>query len=351
MPMLWFLLACRAPVAGDVLVKDEARSEVASSAIVFSRVSADASSQQAMIIDGDGLTLWERTVEGKVLRIRQSGDDVLVAIDTARGVPGSIRRETLDGELLESIDAPDVHHDVLELADGKVVWLEHVRGRSDLPIEADAPIATDAVMIADATGARVAFDFFTDYAEPPWWVCEHMQKGQRIPGHYQWTHSNSLVADPLDPGRLFVTSRNLDAILHIDLATGEVIDQIGGLYATISGPPETQLDHPHMSNAPAPGRLLVFDNRLHSREPSRIVELAVDAEAGTTELVWSYTHPEIGNIGFLGDAQRLPGGNTLIAWSDANRITEVTPEGDIVWEIALDGLKHIGRVELWSGEL
>jgi len=78
------------------------------------------------------------------------------------------------------------------------------------------------------------------------------------------------------------------------------------------------------------GRLLLFDNR-GQRGRSRVLEYDLRA---LTEPVWVYqgsveqpfyTHT-------CGNAQRLPGGTTLIVESDNGRAFEVTADGTIVWE-------------------
>jgi hypothetical protein len=225
-----------------------------------------------------------------------------------------------------------------------------VQGLSPRPADPDAAISTDVVMVAEEGGQGVpVFSFFDDYVVDPYWVCDHMKKGQRIRDHYQWTHSNSLVQAPGREGELGVLSRNLDGLVWFDLDTGAMQEQLGGDHGTFAM--DTSFDHPHMSHAPTADSVLVFDNRLHSREDSRVVEVVMDRDAGTADVVWSYDHPEVDNIGYLGDARRLPGGNTLVAYTDERRLTEVTPEGDIVWELLVGGIKHIGRVELWEGEL
>ncbi len=360
MSLVLLLLACKAPVdaepEGRVLVVDEGRSEVAGKGILMTVSEETGEPGYPMLIDSEGAVRWVRDLPGKVLRVRAStprdGDDtVLVILDAYDGEPGAVQRETFDGRVLSYTAAPQAHHDVMELADGRLAWLEHTEGVYSLPVEEDAPISTDMVMVGPEGGeGQAVFDFFRDYPVAPWWVCDHMKKGQRIPGYYQWSHSNSLVQDPGRPDELGVMVRNFDGLVWFDLATGTFRDQLGGLQSTIDFGLEA-FDHPHMSHSPAPDRYLVFDNRLHTKEASRILEVAVDRDAGSAEIVWAWTHPEIGMIGFLGDARRLPGGNTLIAWSNERRLTEVTPEGEVVWELLVDGIKYIGRVQLWEGEL
>ena len=116
-------------------------------------------------------------------------------------------------------------------------------------------------------------------------------------------------------------------------------------------PGTTWQQHGHMSEA-WEDRLLLFDNGNHREDQtSRVVEFQVDPDQGTLEEVWSFVHPDGRHISHLGDARRLPGGNTLISWSPEGRVMEVTPDGDIVWEIRVD--QKIGRVEFvpdWSLE-
>jgi hypothetical protein len=52
--------------------------------------------------------------------------------------------------------------------------------------------------------------------------------------------------------------------------------------------------------------------------------------------VWELVDPLGSFVGFLGDAQRLPGGNTLVTWSNRGEIVEYTPEGEAVWRLSAD---------------
>ena len=53
--------------------------------------------------------------------------------------------------------------------------------------------------------------------------------------------------------------------------------------------------------------------------------------------MWEYRHPEGLFVSHLGDARRLPGGNTLISWGPLGEITEITPAGEVVWALDTDG--------------
>ena len=108
--------------------------------------------------------------------------------------------------------------------------------------------------------------------------------------------------------------------------------------------------HSHLSEVWTDG-MLVFDNRNHDAEQvSRVVRYDIDAEARTVREAWSFQHPRELFVPFLGDARTLPGGNVLVAWSNNGALSEITPDGEIVWEVQTD--QRIGRIEFvpdWPG--
>ncbi|MFB6296719.1 MAG: aryl-sulfate sulfotransferase [Halobacteriales archaeon] len=134
-----------------------------------------------------------------------------------------------------------------------------------------------------------------------------------------WTHVNDV--DRIAPGKFLVSPRNFDQAIVVDRSTGEVTLQLGA-----------DEDHEIMKEQHNPQYLeskagdptvLVADS-----ENDRIVEYekAGDGWRRTWELGSSET------LSWPRDADRLPDGNTLIADSTGNRVLEVTPTGEIVWE-------------------
>ncbi len=65
--------------------------------------------------------------------------------------------------------------------------------------------------------------------------------------------------------------------------------------------------------------------------------LGADGVYGPTELAWEYAPKEGEEFysWFISGAQRQPNGNTLINHGAKARLREVTPEGDIVWELPM----------------
>ncbi len=79
-----------------------------------------------------------------------------------------------------------------------------------------------------------------------------------------------------------------------------------------------------------PDSFLLFANSGGGRDSSTVLEFSLD----DGDLIWDYD----GGVRsvFLGDTQRLPGGNTLVVYSNAGVIHEVDDEGDKVLEITAD---------------
>ena len=87
---------------------------------------------------------------------------------------------------------------------------------------------------------------------------------------------------------------------------------------------------PHAPTMLYNGNILVFDNGSSGRLWSRVIEL----NPLTEKIVWEY-HAEPKESFYssvMGNAMRLPNGNTLICEATKNRIFEITPTGEIVWD-------------------
>ncbi len=153
-----------------------------------------------------------------------------------------------------------------------------------------------------------------------------------------WPHINTVEALPDTPlgrrdprfraGNVLVSPRSLHCIFIIDRESGRIV--------WAWGPGEILGQHqPTMLEN---GHILLFDNG-HGNDPdedrdySRVVEI----EPAGGQIVWQYkTDPPEAFWTPIGSGQqRLPNGNTLICamnWSQAGRVFEVTPAGEIVWE-------------------
>ena len=90
------------------------------------------------------------------------------------------------------------------------------------------------------------------------------------------------------------------------------------------------------------GNFLIYDNGdRRGNRTSRVWEYQVDEENKVATLVWGWEPEEMISGWHRGSAQRLPNGNTFIGWGGGRgdlipACTEVTPDGDRVFELFFD---------------
>lgn len=152
-----------------------------------------------------------------------------------------------------------------------------------------------------------------------------------------YVHGNSIEPD-LD-GNLLISSRHLNEITKINRTTGDIIWRMGGINNEFTFLNDSRgFTYQHDARRVAPGRITLFDNgNFHTPPYSRAVEYEVDEVNKTVELVWEYDHNKEIYAFAMGNAQRLPNGNTLIGWGTGSpNVTEVDPNGNIVFEMAIE---------------
>ena len=163
-----------------------------------------------------------------------------------------------------------------------------------------------------------------------------------------YVHMNSVAVDYDD--NIIISSRHLSEITKIDRETGDIIWRLGGennqfkfINDELNGP---SYQHHARPVSGKPNHYTIFDNGNHHKPSvSRAVEYKVDTEEMTATQVWEYRHHPDRHTWWMGNAQRLPNGNTLINWADGSlpKATEVTPDGDVVYEADFISPSHCYR--------
>lgn len=138
-----------------------------------------------------------------------------------------------------------------------------------------------------------------------------------------WTHTNAVTR--LSNGNTLVSPRNFNFLVEVDPKSA-VVRTIG----------EGILEDQHDPEVLPGGNMLIANHRI----PPRGVHSAVEIDS-TGRVVWEYKMPDRSTWP-VRDANRLPNGNTLI--TGTTKIVEVTPEGEIVWQLSLKGVAF-GREE------
>ncbi len=307
---------------------------------------------EVVIYDRDGDVVWyvaaPRGTHSTTVRLTTDRLGVAYGFyaQTQDDELGGIYRVAFDGDSDDQVTHTRLaHHDFRELSDGNWAYLgldlrkdQAVEGETAnvmtdriYEIEDGAPLGTEPVEI---------INWFDDWPYDPWWVCSHMIEDSVVPNYKEWTHSNSLMQDPVEPDRYYwVLSRYLDALSKIDRQTGRQVLQIGGEHATIPQVGGTW-SHPHMSHLWA-GGFALFNNNSHGAGFSSAQEWTFDGE--TAELVneWVGT----ASMNGMADVVKLSNGNALVGWTLLGYIEERTPDDRLAWRLEYPGAAG-GRVIL-----
>lgn len=337
----------------EVIEVDAERSEVLGGHLLLTQHGEQAA--YAVALRGCGRIEWWAGVpeDRAIAYVRRGldGESVLIGeihADTNVDV-GQIRRVSIaTGQVLSLTRAEELHHAFVEVGDGRLAWLSRERVTNAWFPQHDASLAADTVRIGAEgaeSGSGVLFHTLEDAGVQPFWTCAHMEPDRYLPGSLDWTHANSLALDR-STGEWTLMLRHWDALLRLH-PDGQLKWALGGpidSFTPRSGaiPPR----HAHLTEADSDSAL-VFDNRNHDAgATSRAVHYQLDEDALIYEERWSYADPNGVLHPAQGDVRRLPGGNLLISWTPVGRLTEVTPEGEIVWHAETEG--SVGRVEFFA---
>jgi hypothetical protein len=222
-------------------------------------------------------------------------------------VPGDTIVYELDPETNERVweqqfDAEDTHDvDMLN---------EHELLVANMRNPAENGTSNDRLFIYNLTSDEVVWE----------WYFRHHYPADTDGGYSEdWSHVNDV--DKIEEGRYLVSPRNFDQVIVVNRSTKEIELQLGEddnhdvLFE--------QHNPDYLEGPDGTPTILVADS-----ENDRVVEYA--RTDGEWELVW-----ELGldQFNWPRDADRLPNGNTLITDSLNHRVVEVTPRGEIVWEV------------------
>ncbi len=159
-----------------------------------------------------------------------------------------------------------------------------------------------------------------------------------------WSHGNSLRYDEaLDTYTL--SFRNLDTILEIERSTGAHLRSFGR-YGTVQVPEdEALIGAPHGAHWTSSNTLLFLTS-----PPGTGVSRAVELEVGedSAEILWSWGEGQGLKALIMGEAERLPGGNTLVNFGSKGTLVEVTPGGEVAWRAELEAGNWPGHASVFA---
>lgn len=231
------------------------------------------------------------------------------------------------GEVQEQFAVPPDTHDVDYIGDGKYLVADKVSNWNVEEVWMDTAKAKGWLNEGRENHTHLMYVYDTEKDDIVW---EYDFRKHFLPtagddGDY--THLNDV--DLVKNGSAILASpRNFDRVMLISRTTKETEWVLGE---------EDNYSVLHEQHNPAllstdPPTVLVADS-----ENDRVVEYRKDGER------WVQTWEYSGELEWPRDADRLPNGNTLIVDSRGDRILEVTPRKQVVWE--MDIPKHPYDVE------
>lgn len=245
------------------------------------------------------------------------------------------------------------NHELLLLENGNALLMAYDEVEMDLSVYGGQPDATVIDVVIQELDAARTLQF-------EWRSLDHIPVTDTYVSLtaqvVDYAHANSLEIDSDD--NLIVSFRNTSQVVKIDRMTGAVLWQLGGRQNEFTFVNETMIDNNGMPQAFAfqhdarrlpNGNLTLFDNGngLHDAY-SRAVEYELNEMTKTVTRTWQALDE---HTVALGNAQRLPSGNTLINWGFAGKLTEVSPDEVRLREMELvgDGTYRAFRLP-WVGD-
>ncbi len=163
-------------------------------------------------------------------------------------------------------------------------------------------------------------------------------------------------------GTFLVSMRDTWAAYLVNIATGRIEWTLGGKHSSFRFGPGAEFEWQHDVKFQPNSEVSLFDDHccqltgggtyVSPTEQSRGLVLKLNGQEHTATVVHQYTLPGGVDADYMGDAQPLPDGNTLVGWGSEPYISEYSPTGKLLLEVELPGpdLSYRATLGEWVGE-
>ena len=279
----------------------------------------------SFVFDRMGRVVWAlETPPGRATihaRLSYDGGDLLIDHNSFYGIfdwgaASQVARIKIDGTQLALYDTPGLHHPFTDLPDGSLVY-------------AATADTYDSIVQLHPTGEVETL-----------WACQPFQQGLGVD---QYCTSNSLVWH--EPSQRFLISfYSSDTVVEVDPQAGEATRWFGHLPGAWGfEPQESAFWWQHGAHLTDSGTLLVSTKIADGGEETVVREYTLDPDAQLLRQLWTFGEGQgiYGNV--MGEAHRLGNGNTLHNYGSGTRVREITPAGEVVWDVTFSSGTYLGR--------
>jgi hypothetical protein len=233
------------------------------------------------------------------------------------GRNSQVARLDIEGTTLGTWNTAGLIHPFTQTGDGSIAWAAAQGGAS---------YSGEVLSVRDPSGTtRTIFDC-NAYSRA---------RGEGICG------ANTVWWNPAD-GHFLFSVYTIDTIVEVD-EDGDPVRSFGHLSDSWDfADADTAFWWQHGVHFLDDGHLLVSTRRDETAEETVVREYALDEGTEELEQVWSFGEGEDVYAPILGEARRLPGGNTLHNYGSNPRIREATPDGEVVWDVEWDETGTLG---------
>jgi hypothetical protein len=290
------------------------------------------------IVDSGGEVVWYwRTVDYPFGMARRDNGN-FVFMDHGRGLVEVTPSGSVVHELAQDLVNREMHHDAIMTHDNTILFIAFDARKVDTATVKGEAIWEWSPELGIATKRWSSWDFLSVTGD----------RGPRF--GTEWMHANSLAIGPR--GNVLLGVHYFNQIISIQPDFKSIEWRLGGVNATIPVEPGEQFSGMHTAREIAPGRIIMFDNRLESGGHSRAAKF--DISGGTAHKVWEWSSTPPNFAAAVGAARRLDDGNTLVAFGMSQGIAgstgptevyEITPGGEVLWHLVVSNVMTMFRAE------
>ena len=232
------------------------------------------------------------------------------------GEEGYVERMTIDGSS-EVIEMPYLRHAFTDLPDGSLVWGAINDGTNETLAKRD-PDGTISTL----------------------WVCRDYMNANDLGGGC----ASNTVTWVEETDTFLYSIFTTEIIVEVDHATGSATRHFGHIGSEYTfEPADSVFWYQHNPHFTATGTLLLSTETSQGEHETVVREYVIDEESKTLSEVWSFGIGDGLWSRNMGEAHRLPNGNTQHNYGETARLREATPAGTVVWDVDWGSPRVIGR--------